>query len=316
MTCASCVANIEKRMSKVKGIHGILVALLSQKAEILYDCDLIDTKQIIDLIDDLGYGASLISCQESVDNSDEITLRISGMSCASCVYKIETTLNKLPGVFSSKVSFATGKGVFSYDSNRIGAREIANQINSLGFKCSIVTDQNLTTSYLSQKEEIKQWKNSFLFSIFFGILSMLFMAYQMSAHHHHHCCLVPGLSTYNLILFILATPVQFYGARHFYIQAYKALKHRMANMDLLIMLATNIAYFYSVFVLFYFMAVSADKSPRTFFETPPMLLTFISLGRWLEHIAKGKTSEALSKLMSLQPTEAILVEYDTDTNKV
>lgn len=313
MTCSSCVANIERSLSKVPGIHGILVALLSQKAEVLYDANRIDLNQIIDFIDDLGYGASLLS--EAVDaHLSEISFRIVGMTCSSCVHKIETTLNSLQGIHSAKVSYTTEKGTFTYDCDKIGAREIANRIRSLGFNCYPYSDMTLTNSYLSQKEEIRSWRNSFLFSLFFAVPSMLFMAYHMYiiGHSHHTCCMIPGVSSENFILFLLATPVQFYGARHFYVQAYKAIRHGMPNMDVLIMLATNVAYFYSVAVLGYFAAIGADRSPRTFFETPPMLLVFISLGRWLEHIAKGKTSEALAKLMSLQATEATLVELDQD----
>ncbi|KAI1290853.1 Copper-transporting ATPase 1 [Halotydeus destructor] len=269
---------------------------------------------------------------EKEKETTDAMLSISGMTCASCVASIEKHLLTQPGVVSASVSLSTHKGHFTFDPNVTGIRTIAEVIDDMGFEATPVTDSwsSLSQAYLNQKEEVRKWRNAFFVNLLFGAPCMAVMMYFMynmdDMPHHDHgpgkqmaansCCLLPGISLENLVMFLLATPAQFIGGRHIFLNAVKSLRHGMANMDVLIMLAANIAYFYSLIVLVIFMGLDIHHSPRTFFETPPMLLIFVSLGRWLEHIAKGKTSEALTKLMSLQPSEAVLVEYDEKANMV
>uniref|UniRef100_A0A8C7PYV1 Copper-transporting ATPase 2 n=1 Tax=Oncorhynchus mykiss TaxID=8022 RepID=A0A8C7PYV1_ONCMY len=302
----------------VPGVISVLVALMAGKAEVKYDPGIVDAKRITQLIEGLGFGATLIEDNAVMDG--KLDLSVTGMTCASCVHNIESKLTRTKGILEASVALATNKAQIKFDPEVLGARDIIRMIEGLGFGASLMKAEGFGNN-LDHGEEIQQWKNSFLFSLVFGVPVMGLMIYMMvmdSQHGEHGGSmpeeqnLLPGLSLLNLAFFLLCTPVQIFGGRYFYIQAYRSLRHRTANMDVLIVLATSIAYIYSVVVLIVAMAERANQSPVTFFDTPPMLFVFIALGRWLEHIAKSKTSEALAKLMSLQATDATVVTLGPD----
>ncbi|XP_046879490.1 copper-transporting ATPase 1 [Hypomesus transpacificus] len=331
MTCASCVANIERNLKNENGIYSVLVALMASKAEVRYDPDMMDPLKVAECIRELGFTATVMEDYEGSDGSLELVVR--GMTCASCVHKIESNLVKQEGILYASIALATNKAHIKYDPEVTGPRDVIRLIEKLGFEASLVK-KDRSASHLDHRREIQQWRRSFLISLVFCVPVMAMMTYmiivdhQVSSSHqhnassedveHHHSGmflerqLLPGLSIMNLLSFLFCVPVQFIGGRYFYIQAYKALKHRTANMDVLIVLATSIAFTYSLVILMVAMVEGAKVNPITFFDTPPMLFVFISLGRWLEQIAKRKTSEALSKLMSLQATEAIVVSLNSD----
>lgn len=332
MTCASCVANIERNLRQEEGIYSVLVALMAGKAEVRYNPAVVQPPMIAEFIRELGFGATVIENADEGDGVLELVVR--GMTCASCVHKIESTLTKHRGIFYCSVALATNKAHIKYDPEIIGPRDIIHTIESLGFEAALVK-KDRSASHLDHKREIQQWRRSFLVSLIFCIPVMGLMIYMMVMDHHrsnfHHnqntnqeemtnvnssmfleLQILPGLSIMNLLSFLLCVPVQFFGGWYFYIQAYKALKHKTANMDVLIVLATTIAFSYSLVILLVAVYERAKVAPITFFDTPPMLFVFIALGRWLEHIAKGKTSEALAKLISLQATEATIVTLDSD----
>uniref|UniRef100_A0A8C8E9J2 P-type Cu(+) transporter n=1 Tax=Otus sunia TaxID=257818 RepID=A0A8C8E9J2_9STRI len=314
MTCASCVSTIERNLQKEDGIVSVLVALMAGKAEIKYKPEFIQPLEIAQLIQNLGFEATVI--EDHAETEGNVELLITGMTCASCVHNIESKLMRTNGIFYASVALATCKAHIQFDPEITGPRDIIKIIEEIGFHAS-VAKRVPNAHNLDHKKEI-QWRKSFLCSLLFGIPVLILMIYMLIPDGEHHGStvleqnLIPGLSILNLLFFVLCTFVQFLGGWYFYVQAYKSLKHKTANMDVLIVLATSIAYVYSCVILMVAIIEKAEKSPVTFFDTPPMLFVFIALGRWLEHIAKSKTSEALAKLISLQATEATVVTLGPD----
>ncbi|XP_021575166.1 copper-transporting ATPase 1 isoform X2 [Carlito syrichta] len=228
MTCASCVANIERNLRREEGIYSVLVALMAGKAEVRYNPTVIQPPMIAEFIRELGFGATVI---ENADEGDGVLeLFVRGMTCASCVHKIESTLTKHKGIFYCSVALATNKAHIKYDPEIIGPRDIIHTIESLGFEASLVK-KDRSASHLDHKREIRQWRRSFLVSLFFCIPVMGLMIYMMVMDHHlatlHHNQnmskeeiinihssmflerqILPGLSIMNLLSFLLCVPVQ------------------------------------------------------------------------------------------------------------
>uniref|UniRef100_A0A4W4F0S1 P-type Cu(+) transporter n=1 Tax=Electrophorus electricus TaxID=8005 RepID=A0A4W4F0S1_ELEEL len=205
MTCASCVANIERNLHKHKGIKSVLVALMAGKVEIKYDPEALDPAKIVQLISALGFGASVM--EDGAVSDGVLNLSVTGMTCASCVHNIEAKLCRTEGVLEATVALATSKAHVKFDPDVIGAREIIRSIEN----------DALRKNEGSELQGEIQWKHAFLFCLVFGIPVMGLMIYMMvmdSQHPEHGGSMpeeqniLPGLSILNLAFFLLCTPVQ------------------------------------------------------------------------------------------------------------
>jgi len=226
----------------------------------------------------------------------EIIIPISGMHCASCAQKIESTLKKLNGVVKVNVNFATEKATVEFDESVIDENKIFETIEKLGYTVIKEHEEELVDKEkIVRKKETRNLKILFLFSLALSvpifIISMVLEWLNI---------MIPDK---NIILLLLTTPVQFIAGYRFYKGAILSLKARTASMDTLIAIGTSAAYFYSLFVVIFPDVLGME----TYFETSAVLITFIILGKWLEAVTKGKASEAIKKLMGLQPKIATVI---------
>ncbi|OLS20386.1 MAG: Copper-exporting P-type ATPase A [Candidatus Heimdallarchaeota archaeon LC_2] len=314
MTCASCVNTIEKYIKNQEGITDISVNLLSEEAEIEFDPNLISDDDIVHWVDDIGYQA--ISLNKEVPGL--LNLDIDGMTCASCVGTIEKYVGGLEGVKSVSVNLSTEKAKIEYDETIVGPRDLIKAISDVGYTANL-SQQDVDIDRLQRTEEIQKWKTKFYNSLILTIpilLIAMFFAYVEVGPITEFLDIeiISNLGLDDVIELSLATPVQFWIGAEFYKKGYKAAKHKTATMDTLVALGTSAAYFYGIFAMVY-MVINPAFEGEVFFETSALLITFIVLGKYLEASAKGKTSEAIKKLLSLQAKSAIVLSLD-DKGKV
>ena len=222
-------------------------------------------------------------------------LSISGMHCASCSTVVERSVKRMEGIHEANVNLSTAQATISYDENKISTKDIIATIVKKGYGASVAVDPYKEHA-LAQKKEIKELKNSLDLSLLFAIPAFIIGMILM--------WLGVMLPYQDYILWALATPIQFYVGRQFYTGAWTALKGFSANMDTLIAVGTSAAYFFSVY------AVLFDPSLGQYFETSAILITLVIFGKYLEAKAKGKTGDAIKKLMNISPKLAHVKETE------
>jgi P-type Cu+ transporter len=290
MTCAACATRIEKGLNKLAGIETANVNLALERSTVKYNPDKVKMEDIEKKIKDLGY--------EVVNEKTEFD--ISGMTCAACATRIEKGLNKLDGVVKANVNLALEKATVEYNSATLSTGEIIKKVESLGYGARIKEDAAETSDH--RQKEIEQQTGKFIFS---AILSFPLLWAMVGHFSFTSFIWVPKMFMNPWVQLALATPVQFFIGKQFYVGAYKALKNKSANMDVLVALGTSAAYFYSLYLSLVSIGINAH-SVELYYETSSILITLIILGKLFEARAKGRSSEAIKKLMGLQAKTAII----------
>ncbi|MCH6266650.1 heavy metal translocating P-type ATPase [Neobacillus citreus] len=288
MTCAACAARIEKGLKKLTGVETATVNLALEKSAIKYDPSQIKLEEIEQKIKDLGYDVV----------TEKVEFDITGMTCAACSARIEKGLNKLDGITKANVNLALEKATVEYNGSALTTADIIKKVENLGYWARLKEETKDQVDH--RQKEIQKQSKKFIFS---AILSFPLL-WAMAGHFSFTSFIwVPDMFMNPWFQLLLATPVQFLIGGQFYIGAYKALKNKSANMDVLVALGTSAAYFYSLYLSITTIGKGVHMV-ELYYETSAVLITLIILGKLFEARAKGRSSEAIKKLMGLQAKTA------------
>jgi Cu+-exporting ATPase len=317
MTCGACTSSVEAAFRDMEGLVRFNISLLAERAVITHIPSLLSPEKIVETIEDAGFDARIISTiAEGVQrhsSASSAQLKIYGLSDGNAATRLETTLRDINGVSGAIISLSTSRATVTYNSALTGLRAIVEAVENAGYNALVAEadDNNAQLESLAKTKEIQEWKKAFIFSLSFAIpvlctsmLIPMFLPFMDFGAWR----IIPGLYLGDVVAGVLTVPVQFGIGKRFYISAYKSLKHKSPTMDVLVVLGTSAAFFFSCFAILIAVIVPPHNKPGTVFDTSTMLITFITLGRWLENRAKGQTSKALSRLMSLAPSMSTIYE--------
>ncbi|MBL7119670.1 MAG: copper-translocating P-type ATPase [Dehalococcoidia bacterium] len=282
MTCATCAVRVEKALSEAPGVSSASVNLASEKATVAYDPSVTSEEALVSAVANAGYGVA----------TGEVTLDLIGMTCVNCAQTIERALRSVDGVISAGVNFAAEKAIIRYNPEVTTVARLKKAVAGAGYQA--VSDDELTRDTEQEARERQSRKLELLLIFSFSLAIPIFILSMATPFRE---------TVNNLVLLALASPVQLFVGWQFYVGTYKALRNKRANMDTLIALGTSAAYIYSLLVII---------SPGTFdgdvyFDTAALIISIVLLGRYLEARAKGRTSQAIRKLIGLQAKTASIL---------
>jgi len=299
ISCASCVAKIERGLSKMSGITDAKVNFATEKATITFDPSRVHVGDFVASIKDLGYEAGM----------EKVTLPIQGMSCASCVKKVEDALNDLEGVVRASVNFATERATVQYIPGAVSMGDFKKAVKEAGYEIleveRVEKEDIVDREKAAREAEYGKLRHKFITGLVLVIPVFLLGHWKLLGLSNLHD-LSREVGFYLQLLF--QTPIQFWVGRQFYVGAWKTAKHKSTDMNTLIAVGTSAAYLYSVLATFFpWLFAAKGLMAEVYFDTAGAIIVLILLGRLLEARAKGQTSEAIKKLIGLQAKTARVV---------
>jgi len=299
MYCANCVSTIERNLKKVNGVQSAVVNLSSERALVQFDPSATGLDEIIARVQRAGYGIA----------TGETDLIIKRLADDSDGRRLEKALHKVEGVIEASVSITTERARVKYVPTVVSQAEIRGAVAKSGFEALELGGEAEDAEAKARQHEINTQRRLLITGLIFTVpLFLLSMAMDFNLlPPFFYSMYMPDMNMYAMqpwflwLMFALATPVQFYVGWQYYVGAFKALRSGSSNMDVLIALGSSVAYFYSVVVML------GSFGGHVYFETSAMIITLIRIGKFLEARAKGRTSDAIKKLMSLRVKTAHVV---------
>jgi len=301
MSCSACVRTIESTLKAQAGIQAATVNFASEQLRVTYDRDRIDLQDITERIAAAGYRAVL------PNRTPVRTFGVVGMTCAACVRRVERALTDLPGVKSAVVNLATEKATVTWESDRIGPDDIAAAVKTAGYDLMDPEDETESLETKRRDDQLRRQFRSLLLALGFAVpLVVIAMAEMVGlplpaaiSHHHHPL-------RFALIQLLLVLPILAAGF-HFFLKGFPALWRLSPNMDSLIAIGATAAVGYSLYNTLLIWRGETGWAMNLYFETAGVIIALVKVGKYLEALSKGRTSEAIRQLMRLQPKTAMVV---------